>query len=120
MAKTLSPFFVSGLSVIRNLEFTYVILAKAGPISLTVIAVSGCTVSSLVAFPISLSKYPALTGLTTPTASMVSTVRMGAHSGPMATIRPVHKSPSLTIVKNRLAAMVSTVALTVSRTISFS
>jgi hypothetical protein len=61
-------------------------------------------------------KHPVPTGLTTLTAGMV---RVVAHAVPMATISTVHKSPSLTIVENWLATVVSTVALTVSRTICF-
>jgi hypothetical protein len=40
-------------------------------------------------------------------------------SGRSSIIRPVHKSPSLTIAENWLATVVSTVAPTVSRTICF-
>ena len=43
-----------------------------------------------------------------------------AHHPPLGrAIRPVHKSPSLTVVENWLSTVVSTVAPTVSRTICF-
>jgi hypothetical protein len=49
----------------------------------------------------------------------VSTVKVVAHAFPMATIQPVHKSPSLTVVENWLSTVVSTVSLTVPGTICF-
>jgi hypothetical protein len=98
-------------------------LHRAGPISLTVIAVPGCIVPTVVAPASSSFKHPALTGpttLTMPTARVVRVVGMVTDALPMATISTdVHKSPSLTAAESCRSAAFSTVSLTVPKTICF-
>ena len=59
------------------------------------------------------------TGLTTLTMLAVMVVRVVAHALPMAIIRPVQKSPSLTVIESWLSIVVFSVPPTVSRTMCF-